>query len=55
MSQLTVLVPIQEITVDPTEILQIKRNELVPVLSDQYRLNHYADSIVQAQIGRAHV
>ena len=49
MSQLAVLLPIQEIAVDQTDILQIKRNELVPLLNDQYRLNHYADTIIQAQ------
>lgn len=49
MSQLTVLVPIQDIAVDQADILQIKRHELVPLLTDQYRLNHYADSIIQAQ------
>lgn len=49
MSQLAVLVPIQEITVDATEILQLKREQLVPLLNDQYKLNHYADSLIQAQ------
>ncbi len=49
MSQLAVLVPIQEITVDATEILKLKREQLVPLLNDQYKLNHYADSLIQAQ------
>ncbi len=49
MSQIDVLVPIKEIAVDRTEVLSIKRNDLVPLLSDQYRLNHYADQLIQAQ------
>ena len=49
MSQIDVLVPIKEIAVDRAEVLSIKRNDLVPLLSDQYRLNHYADQLIQAQ------
>ena len=49
MSQIDVLIPIQDVAADPSEILSIKRNELVPLLSDQYRLNHYADQLIQAQ------
>lgn len=49
MSHIDVLVPIKEIAVDRAEVLSIKRNDLVPLLSDQYRLNHYADQLIQAQ------
>lgn len=49
MSQIDVLVPLKDITVDRTEVLSIKRNDLVPLLTDQYRLNHYADQLIQAQ------
>lgn len=49
MSQIDVLIPIQDIAVEQSEILSIKRNELVPLLHDQYKLNHYADSLIQAQ------
>lgn len=49
MSQFAVLVPIQNITVDAQDILQLKREQLVPLLNDQYKLNHYADVIIQAQ------
>ena len=44
MPQVDVLVPLNEIAVDPADLLPIKRNELVPLLNDQYRLNHYADA-----------
>lgn len=49
MSQIDVLIPIQDIAVEQSDILSIKRNELVPLLHDQYKLNHYADSLIQAQ------
>lgn len=49
MSQIAVLMPIKEIAVDRNKVLTIKRNDLVPLLDDQYRLNHYADSVIQAQ------
>ena len=49
MSQIEVLVPLTDIVVSPAEVLSIKRNELVPLLNDQYRLNHYADALIQAQ------
>ncbi len=49
MSQIDVLIPIQDIAVEQSEILSIKRNELVPLLHDQYKLNHYADPLIQAQ------
>ena len=49
MSQIEVLVPLTDIVVSPAEVLAIKRNELVPLLNDQYRLNHYADALIQAQ------
>ncbi len=49
MSQIDVLVPLKDITVDRAEVLSIKRNDLVPLLTDQYRLNRYADQLIQAQ------
>ena len=49
MSQIEHLVPLKEIVVDRNEVLSIKRYDLVPLLNDQYKLNHYADSIIQAQ------
>lgn len=49
MSQMNVLVPLAKIEVDQAELLSIQRNELLPLLNDQSRLNYYADSIIQAQ------
>lgn len=49
MSQIEVLLALDEIELDRNEILSIKRHDLVPVLNDQYRLNHYADALIQAQ------
>ncbi len=49
MTQHELLAPLAEITADPADLLSIKRNELLPLLNDQYRLNHYADSLIQAQ------
>lgn len=49
MSQHTILLPIQEINVDAKDLLQLKREQLLPLLNDQYKLNHYADHVVQAQ------
>ena len=44
-----ILVPLQDFEIDPHTVLAIKRQELVSILADQYKLNHYADPIVQAQ------
>lgn len=49
MAQIDVLVPLQEIPVHSAELLSIQRNHLVPLLNDQYRLNHYAEAVIQAQ------
>ncbi|MEG2443883.1 MAG: tellurium resistance protein, partial [Acinetobacter sp.] len=49
MAQIDVLVPLRDIPVNSDELLSIQRNDLVPLLNDQYRLNHYADSVIQAQ------
>ena len=49
MSQIDMLVALADIEVNRTELLAIQQNELVPLLQDQYRLNHYADSAIQAQ------
>ncbi|WOE31688.1 MULTISPECIES: tellurium resistance protein [unclassified Acinetobacter] len=49
MSQMTILTPIQEIAVDDSQLLTIKRDDLVPLLAQHSQLNHYADHVVQAQ------
>ena len=49
MSSTEVLVAIADIPVHPEDALTIKRNELLPLLNDPYRLNHYADQLIQAQ------
>ena len=49
MAQIDVLVPLRDIPVNSDELLSIQRNDLVPLLNDQYRLNHYADQLIQAQ------
>ena len=49
MSQIDVLVPLAEIEMNRAELLSIQRNDLLPLLEDQYRLNHYAEHVVQAQ------
>lgn len=43
------LMPLSEICVDDEKLLQIKRQELVPLLDDHSRLQHYAARVVQAQ------
>lgn len=49
MKQFTELVSLDQIEVNPHDLISIKRNDLVPVLDDQVRLNHYADHLIQAQ------
>ena len=49
MKQFIELVPLDQIEVNPDELLVIKRHNLVPLLDDQARLNHYADQLIQAQ------
>ena len=49
MKQFTELVPLDQIEVSAEELLSIKRSNLVPLLDDQARLNHYADQMIQAQ------
>lgn len=49
MKQFTELVPLDQIEVSHDELLTIKRQNLVPLLDDQSRLNHYADQLIQAQ------
>lgn len=49
MKQFIELVPLDQIEVNPDELLIIKRHNLVPLLDDQARLNHYADQLIQAQ------
>lgn len=43
------LIPLSQIESNQEYILAIKRNDLVPLLNDPHRLNHYADHLVQAQ------
>lgn len=52
MPQMIVLKPIKEITIERDKVLEIQRNHLLSVFNDQYRLNHYADDIIQAQAQR---
>lgn len=49
MTRLISLTPLQHIQIDPEELLSIKRNDLVPLLDNQNRLNLYADQLIQAQ------
>lgn len=49
MPQAYTLAPLHEIETNLHDVLSIKRNDLVPMLNDQYKLNHYADKLVQAQ------
>ena len=49
MSRFEALPALTDMMLDREEILAIKRNELVPVLDNQYGLNHYADALIQAQ------
>ena len=49
MQQFSELIPLGQIDVSPTELLAIKRNDLVPALDNQGLLNHYADQLIQAQ------
>lgn len=49
MKQFTVLTPIEQISCSSEELLSIKRNDLVPLLDNQTRLNLYADQLIQAQ------
>ena len=43
------LTPLSQLDINQEHILAIKRNDLVPLLNDPHRLNHYADHLVQAQ------
>lgn len=49
MKQFTVLTPLEQISCSSDELLSIKRNDLVPLLDNQTRLNLYADQLIQAQ------
>lgn len=49
MKQFTALVPFDQLSVSETDLLSIKRNDLVPLLDNQMRLNDYADHLIQAQ------
>lgn len=49
MKQFTVLPPIDQMSFISEELISIKRNDLVPLLDNQTRLNLYADQLIQAQ------
>ena len=49
MLQMQGLVPLAEIEIEQNAVLQLKRQALLEILNDQYKLNHYADPVVQAQ------
>ncbi|OTG66619.1 tellurium resistance protein [Acinetobacter silvestris] len=49
MQQFKALIPLELIEISREELLAIKRNDLVPLLDDQVRMNLYADQIIQAQ------
>ena len=49
MQQFKALIPLEQIEINREELLAIKRNDLVPLLDDQMRMNLYADQIIQAQ------
>lgn len=49
MKQFTVLTPLEQISCNADELLSIKRNDLVPLLDNQTRLNLYADQLIKAQ------
>lgn len=49
MKQFTLLTPLDQIPCNVNELLSIKRNDLVPLLDNQTRLNLYADQLIQAQ------
>ena len=43
------LTPLSQLELNQEHILAIKRNDLLPLIADPHRLNHYADHLVQAQ------
>ncbi len=49
MKQFTVLTPLDQIAFSSEELVSIKRNDLVPLLDNQTRMNLYADQLIQAQ------
>lgn len=49
MSSFNELIPLNQIEVNPSDLLSIKRHDLVPLLTDSSKLNLYAEHIVQAQ------
>lgn len=49
MKQFKVLTPIEQIPCSSDELLSIKRNDLIPLLDNQTRMNMYADQLIQAQ------
>ena len=49
MKQFTVLTPIDQISYRAEELVSIKRNDLVPLLDNQTRMNLYADQLIQGQ------
>ncbi len=49
MQHITALTPLEHIELDSHQLLSIKRQHLLPVLSQPMALNQYAESVVQAQ------
>ena len=43
------LTPLSQLELNQEHVLAIKRNDLLPLITDPHRLNHYADHLVQAQ------
>lgn len=43
------LTPLSQLELNQEHILAIKRNDLLPLITDPHRLNYYADHLVQAQ------
>ena len=43
------LTPLDRFDIAREDILSIQRNDLIPLLNDQSRMNYYADQLIQAQ------
>lgn len=49
MQQAITLTALDQIELQPAQILAIQRNDLLPLLDDQMLLNQYAESVIQAE------
>lgn len=49
MNALQTFIPLAQIKINPEKILSIKRDELLPLLSEHLKFNYYADHVIQAQ------